>query len=712
MASSQGFSGAEIRAQLNKLLASDIFARSERLSGLLKYVVERTLEGNQHILKEQTIAQEFFGRGAEFEGSADPIVRVEARRLRDKLREYYASANADSILITLPKGTYVPSFQLNPANVPAMAPPQEDPTVPPPARRSRLPTLTAVIVAGVVVAGGTAWYAVQTRARMPVQVRILTSLPGNELWPNLSPDGEHVVFAWSNGGPSDLYIKAIENESLRRLTTTPEDEFSPKWSPDGRTIAFSRARKGVFTISALEGAERPIAASGGWLDWAADSNSVFVVDTCTGEVNLPCIFQIALETLEKRQVTKPDGSQPYYGFAVSPDGQSLAAVRGGAVSDVYVIPLAPGEPRRVTSQKRFLQGLAWAPDSKTLFYSVLEGTRFRLWRTAANGSSGNGEPVTSPGENVRWPSIARSKGGGALRIAYQNIFHDVSLRLVELKPTGPADPVGSAVPFADATEGRDCGGKFSPDASQVVFYSLRSGTGLLWVAGRDGSGLRQLTPMSAQEIRAGGWSPDGRQIVFEADPEGNADIYITDNEGAKPRRLTSEPSYDGVPAWSRDGSWIYFSSDRSGSLQIWKLPAQGGTATQLTFQGGFQPKPSINGESIYYYLPGAAFGARRPAVLKRVPATGGEESVVAQGIMPFNWSVTKKGIYNLALEQGEQYVEVLDPETGWRTRLGVLPFPVALPQCGFTTVSEDARFLIANHLDRDESNLGLIDGLR
>lgn len=164
MASSQGFSGAEIRAQLNKLLASDIFARSERLSGLLKYVVERTLEGNQHILKEQTIAQEFFGRGAEFEGSADPIVRVEARRLRDKLREYYASANADSILITLPKGTYVPSFQLNPANVPAMAPPQEDPTVPPPARRSRLPTLTAVIVAGVVVAGGTGWYAVQTRA--------------------------------------------------------------------------------------------------------------------------------------------------------------------------------------------------------------------------------------------------------------------------------------------------------------------------------------------------------------------------------------------------------------------------------------------------------------------------------------------------------------------------------------------------------------------
>ena len=80
--------------------------------------------------------------------------------------------------------------------------------------------------------------------------------------------------------------------------------------------------------------------------------------------------------------------------------------------------------------------------------------------------------------------------------------------------------------------------------------------------------------------------------------------------------------------------------------------------------------------------------------------------------MPFNWSVTQKGIYNLGLVQGGQYLEVLDPETGRRTRLGVLPFPVALPQCGFSTVSEDARFLIANHLDRDDSNLGLIDGLR
>jgi hypothetical protein len=91
---------------------------------------------------------------------------------------------------------------------------------------------------------------------------------------------------------------------------------------------------------------------------------------------------------------------------------------------------------------------------------------------------------------------------------------------------------------------------------------------------------------------------------------------------------------------------------------------------------------------------------------------GGEESIVFQGVTPVNWSVTTKGIYNLSLEHSGQFVERYDPATGQRTRLGVLPFPVAIGQCGFTTVSQDARFVLANHLDRDESNLGLIEGLR
>jgi hypothetical protein len=79
-------SAAQVRTQMEKILASEIFARSERLSNFFRYTVERTLEGNGHTLKEQVIAQDVFGR-LDFDSAADPIVRVEARRLRDKLRE-------------------------------------------------------------------------------------------------------------------------------------------------------------------------------------------------------------------------------------------------------------------------------------------------------------------------------------------------------------------------------------------------------------------------------------------------------------------------------------------------------------------------------------------------------------------------------------------------------------------------------------------------
>jgi serine/threonine-protein kinase len=92
----------------------------------LRFVVERALDGRSAELKEYTIGVEVFDRNAGFDPRIDPIVRVEARRLRAKLTRYYETEGADcSLTIHLPKGSYVPQFQA-PAPVPASAPaPQE-----------------------------------------------------------------------------------------------------------------------------------------------------------------------------------------------------------------------------------------------------------------------------------------------------------------------------------------------------------------------------------------------------------------------------------------------------------------------------------------------------------------------------------------------------------------------------------------------------------
>jgi Tol biopolymer transport system component len=363
-----------------------------------------------------------------------------------------------------------------------------------------------------------------------------------------------------------------------------------------------------------------------------------------------------------------------------------------------------------------VNGLAWTPDSRYLFYSLLQQGRFSLWRTAASGTEGNGERVAALGESAVMPSVVRGSAG-QLRVAYHTLSEDVSLRLVELNPSGPADPIGTAAVIADATEGRDCGARFSPDARQIVFSSFRSGEGLFWFVGRDGANLRPLMPVVAQEAwtrgaqegNIGSWSRDG-SLVLDLVLGTNSDIYVTDSSGTQPRRLTSEPSLDAVPSWSPDGRWIYFASDRSGSSQLWRMPARGGQATQMTFHGGFEPHPSLDGRFVYYL---ADFpGASRPNVLKRVSSHGGEESALVEGVSPFYWSVTHHGIYFLTLEQSRDYVDRYDPATGQRTRIGLLPFQPARGFCGFMSVSQDARFLVANHVDRYETNLGLIDGIR
>src|SRR5262245_21348114 len=82
-----------VRAELDRILASELFTRSGRLSSFLKFIVDRTLAGQGESLKEQVIAVELYGKGTDFDTAADPIVRVDARRLRDKLREYYATAS-------------------------------------------------------------------------------------------------------------------------------------------------------------------------------------------------------------------------------------------------------------------------------------------------------------------------------------------------------------------------------------------------------------------------------------------------------------------------------------------------------------------------------------------------------------------------------------------------------------------------------------------
>jgi len=100
-----------VRSELEKLLGSETFAQSGSLKRFLRHVVEAKLEGREGELKEQVLGADVFERGDRYDPRIDPIVRVQATRLRSKLRDYYLAEGAQAeLVIGLPKGSYVPSF--------------------------------------------------------------------------------------------------------------------------------------------------------------------------------------------------------------------------------------------------------------------------------------------------------------------------------------------------------------------------------------------------------------------------------------------------------------------------------------------------------------------------------------------------------------------------------------------------------------------------
>ena len=101
-----------VQEQLGRVLASDGFRDSRRMTDFLRFVVFETLAGNEHRLKEYVIAVEVFDRDKAFDPRTNAVVRVEASRLRHRLREYFLGPGRyDAIHIELPVGSYVPQFR-------------------------------------------------------------------------------------------------------------------------------------------------------------------------------------------------------------------------------------------------------------------------------------------------------------------------------------------------------------------------------------------------------------------------------------------------------------------------------------------------------------------------------------------------------------------------------------------------------------------------
>jgi len=724
-----------VREQLKRITASEIFSRSERLGAFLRFVVIEALEGRGDSLKEQVLAAELYCKRSGTNTSDDATVRTDARRLRDKLREYYAQFPHEPVIIALPKGGYVPVFERNAAaSVPTVVPFNEKPRdevgqLPAKPRWKRIALAAACTVA--TLAGAVAIWFRHTQSSEVWRPLHVSVLPGEEGPPGLSPDGKLVAFAWTGStkaGQTDIYVKAVDSETVRRLTDTPASETSPTWSPDGSQIAFVRRGEGVFIMSQLGGAERRISASGTVPGWTPDGKSLLIRDRIDGRP--PGIFQVSLETLERRQLTQPQSGFGDWRFDVSPDGETLAFVRNSrlGVADLYVVSMTGGKPERRTNWNAAVGNVLWTPDGRELIYTVGWGYPLSMWRVPARGiRPERGSPVVLP-VPANSPSISRPRPGERARLIFLKLYHDISLRLVELDTRASDHVIRTVRPLCDSTL-VDYPGNFSPDGKWIAFTSGRGANtasffldgGQLWVAGTDCNELRQITAMPAPNVRHPFWSPDSTQIAFEASIDGNSDIYIVGAHGGKPRRLTVEPSIETFPYWSQHTGWVYFSSDRTGRWEIWRTPVNSGAAQKMTRNGGFEPIESLDGKFIYYVQPSITAPAPdiqgRPqsesSRLKRFAVDGSEDTIVLERILPAHWAVTERGIFFVSREREFDAVDLYSPGDKRVTRVGRLPFRVAtIGDIGRFTVSRDGRWALTHEIERWDSDIMMIDNFR
>jgi TolB-like protein len=205
-----------VRRELDLILGSEGFARNERLSRFLRFVVERRLEGRDPELKESVIAVEIFGRSPDYNPRRDPIVRTEATRLRARLSQYYVSEGKDdALIIELPKGGYSPCFHQTAPN-PAIQPKPLDVENAP--LRLRWFTIAAACFA-VAVAAAIWWWAQHQEALISVAVLPLT---------NLSQDPANDYFT---DGLTDEIIRnlsIIDGLAVRSQTSSFEFKGKPR----------------------------------------------------------------------------------------------------------------------------------------------------------------------------------------------------------------------------------------------------------------------------------------------------------------------------------------------------------------------------------------------------------------------------------------------------------------------------------------------------
>ncbi|MGN6518626.1 MAG: winged helix-turn-helix domain-containing protein [Dokdonella sp.] len=536
------------------------------------------------------------------------------------------------------------------------------PLLQPQAPRSAL-LLAAAIAALAALAGALAWWlAPSARPTWRVEdVHALTSDPGSEYRPHLSPDGTRVAFSVFDPESrfERLVVRSVEPSRTIRLTSTGTAiEGLPMWSPDGTRIAFERLGVGyceMFVVPSLGGNERRIGPCQDYnfnlFDWTPDSRSlIFAVRPDPAQRALA----LALWNLDSGETHRLDYARSADDEDIdahySPDGRLIAFRRGlSPYSDIWVMRADGSDVHRVTQVSASIRGHAWTSDSRSIVFSSTWSGSPAMY--VVDVDSGELQPLGVG--KAQFPHASRSGD----MVVYELTRTQDRLKLL---------PIGDAAGMRvlSPSTGSDYAPALSPDASRVVFSSDRSGQLQLWLHDLAAKTTVQLTDDVAKPVLFARWSIDGDRVVA-VQREGARRRLVEIDLASHRQRVLSRPDdvvmfgdYDVEPE-----SYLVAVHGAGRSSKLLRIEHAGTPqeARSVLVEGVEQAQVDAQARALYYTAAGV------PGLMRR-ELDGGAERLVTRAIGPdlgSGWRVVDGHIWYFAeLGIRSAALHELDPATG------------------------------------------------
>ena len=252
----------------------------------------------------------------------------------------------------------------------------------------------------------------------------LTDLPGEEMYPSLSPDGQSLVFASSQSGNWDVYRQRVGDRSAVNLTEGSDGyDTQPAISPDGARIAFRSSRNGggIFIMDADGSNVRQVTDEGFNPTWSPDGREIALNDdniiNSEARNTYPSaskLWAVDIASGTRRVITPRDAVQSDW----SPHGHRLAfwGEQKGGHRDIWTVAAdGRSEPVTVTDDAFIDWNPVWSADGEYLYFLSNRGGEMNLWRVAIDESTGRlqdaPEPATLPSNNCQHISFARNGSG-------------------------------------------------------------------------------------------------------------------------------------------------------------------------------------------------------------------------------------------------------------------------------------------------------------